>query len=875
MKKIIVLIIGLLISVLSVAQELTIAVEGGLTDMTADTSNPDLDAKTFYPKTDDNDVLCALIKVTLTNSLAHPLVLDVGGVGVVDREVRENGEIWFWIPVTVLNLKFSCMGYNEIPKIPVTKLESGHVYRLKFRNDAVIETIVNVGITSNFLKIKVVPQDAAISVGKNSSDLNICNAEMLTDGVFSRRLDIGRYYYKIEHEMYETQEGFIDLTAETKDHVFALVPAYGFLNIKTLPSGADVFLDGQRIGTSPISKYGPVKRGTCRIRVQKHDYHSNEQAVTVIGDGQTQVVSMNLDAQFATVTCVCDDPMADLYVNDEYKAKGTWTGNLSSTVTHTLESRRQGHRSQKISFHVSDGEVVTKRIAAPVPLYGTLVVQTTPDGCKVVVDGKEVGKAPIVHQLLVGNHKVALSHDEYLSETHEVIIKHNEETSLQESLVKGRLKAKVVLKTSSSTAAIYKNGIFLAYKSWSGTLEEGEYLFTTRDTDCNDGVLKYTLKGSSPVNLTIPAPVKKTGTVTFKANKVGADIQVTTPSGESLSYRSPANNQRLPIGTYTASASKTGYYSSGIKTFSVRDNQLTNVDFDLKKKRWIMQKEDFSSSFLDVNYGYGVNLSQNNHSSQNFIGLDYTYLKRHIGLHTSAMYGLDYGEFGFHAGPIFRLTDDYNAVDFQLYAGAGVMSSPSQSLKFSGDAGLRMSFDQDHSWSWFSLSMGCMFTNDLVVPNIGTSMLLPASLSYLAENEEYNFASHFLDFMFGYDVDNDDVMLGANYAWCKTHLGLYGSFLVGLDGGLSISAGPVLRLTTDYSACDLQLYGGPGYMNGYFGGDIGLRFGWHSDPFSWWDFTLGCQMYNGCFIPTVGVGFGISLTVVAAGLAVIGAMFAV
>lgn len=876
MKKLFALFLFLSVCLLASGQQLTISMEGGVRDMTSDTVNPDMDAKTYFPKYDDNDALCALIKVTVTNPLKNALVLDVGGVGVVGRENRENGEIWFWIPTTVINMKFSCMGYNDIPKIPVSNLKPGYVYRITFRNDAVIDTVTNVGVTSNYLKFEVTPKDAIISIGKNPSDYSLLT-EYLTDGVFAKRLDLGRYYYKIEHEMYETKEGSIELNSDmTSVQKFSLSPAYGYLNIKTVPSGATVFVDGERVGVSPVSAYGPIKRGEHRIRVQKNDYHSSEQIVRVTGDGSRQDVQMYLDAQFATVTCTCDDSSAELYVDSEYKAKGAWTGSLSSSVTHTLEARRKSHRSQSISFTVTDGQVVTKKVGSPVPLYGMLAVEALPTGCSVAVDGKTIGKSPLVHQLLIGDHKVELSHDGYISESHNVVIKHNEETLLNKNMTKGRLKATVTLSTASPKDALYRNGIFLGYGSWSGVLEEGDYVFHSRQNDCHDGELKYTLRGSSPVRLSVPSPVRKTGTASFRANKAGADIYVKDSDGKTYTYKSPSEYNKLPTGKYSGYASKTGYVTTSTKSFNIYEGMHSDVVFDLKKKRWIKEREYFAHNFLDFNYGFGIPVGNEGRVSGSFLGLDYTYLKTHLGIHTSASFGLEYNEASLHAGPIFRLTSDYNAVDLQLYAGLGAVYAPysgPSAWNLSGDAGVRMNFDEDHDWSWFSLSAGCMFTGNMVVPKIGTSILLPASISYLTDSSEYDFAAHFLDFLTGYDIDNDEFLMGANYTWCRTHLGFFGSFMAGLDGGLSFSAGPVIRLTSDLCACDLQLYGGPGYMNGYVMGDLGVRFGWKSGDFSWWDFSIGCQMYNGSVVPTVGLGLGISLTVVTAGMAALLAMF--
>ena len=876
MKKLLAFFICLPLSLLTYGQQLNISLEGGVRDMTSDTVNPDMDGKTYFPVLDDNDVLCALIKVSVTNPLKNPLVLDVGGVGVQARENRENGEIWFWIPTTVINMKFSCLGYNEIPKISVSNLKPGYVYRITFRNDAVIETVTNVGVTSNYMKLEVTPKDAIVSIGKKVSDYSLVT-EYLTDGNFTKRMDIGRYYYRIEHSMYETKEGVFDLTAETASaQKVNLAPAYGYLNITTTPSGADVFVDGERVGVSPINSYGPVKRGSHRVRVQKSDYHVADQVVNVIGNGSSQPVNISLNAQFATVTCRCEDSQADIYVDGEYKAKGSWTGNLNSSITHTLEARRQSHRSQSISFTVNDGQVLTKTVGSPVPLYGMLAVEAKPVGCKVVVDGKEVGRSPLVSQLLIGDHRVELSYDGYLSESHNVTIKHNEETVLDKSLTKGRLKANVTVSTSDTKAALYANGKFLGYGSWTGVLEEGDYVFNSRLEDCNDGEFKYTVRGSSSQTVRVPLPQQKMGSVTFRSNKPGADISVKDSKGNNFNYKTPSFGNKLPIGSYTAQAQKSGYYSSSVKTFNVYEGHTADVAFDLEKMRWINQTEYFSYNFLDFNYGFGIPRTPGPLSSS-FIGLDYTYLETHIGLHTSAMYGLEYNEFGIHAGPILRLTTDYSDVDFQVYAGLGAVNSPhslsGSSWKPSGDVGLRMSFDQDHDWSWYSLSAGCMFTSDIVVPKIGASLLLPASLSYLTEDSEYDFAAHFLDVICGFDMseENADVLVGGSYAWCRTHLGLYATYMVGtMYGSLSMSAGPVFRLTSDYSFCDLQLYCGPGYMNGYMMADLGLRLGWQSNAFSLWDITVGCQYYNGTFVPTVGVGIGIPLIVGAAMLAAAG-----
>lgn len=127
MKKIYILLCIVFAVEVLYAQNSSISVEGEVVGMTTD-----LDARVYFPKYDINDRLCALVKVTLINALHSPLVLEVGGLGVVAREEKENGEIWFYVPAQVKNLHFKCAGYDTHNPIPVI-FKEGEVFRIKLR----------------------------------------------------------------------------------------------------------------------------------------------------------------------------------------------------------------------------------------------------------------------------------------------------------------------------------------------------------------------------------------------------------------------------------------------------------------------------------------------------------------------------------------------------------------------------------------------------------------------------------------------------------------------------------------------------------------------------------------------------------------------
>ncbi|MGM9788425.1 MAG: PEGA domain-containing protein, partial [Candidatus Cryptobacteroides sp.] len=431
-RRFITLIYGLLLSVLSYAQ-LSMSVEKGI-----EYQPTDQEQKVYLQVKDMNDHLCALIKVTPTRPLPYPLSLEVGGLGVIKREEQENGEIWFFVPYQVKNLEFKCKGYTPIPKIPVT-LKEGGVYTLTIRVDASSTIVINDEATSGYLKIKSNPTDAFISVGKTKDyELGFMTAH--EGGLFTETLDYGTLYYKVEADMYKTYEGVLQFNSDTPTIKVNLEPDYAYLNIVTEPSGADVYVNNKFIGKSPVNSEQKFKNGNYSLRLIKEDYYSESKTITLKGKGDKQSFSYSLKPRFGVVECICDDPQAEIWIDEQYKGVGRWKGNVGSKSSHILESRRAGHMSQSSSFSLSDGESIQVKVGSPVPLYATLNVETSPMECEVYVDGKKVGESPLQLKLLACEHSIKLIKDDYMPIEDKILLSHNQQLLYQHTFTEKKYK---------------------------------------------------------------------------------------------------------------------------------------------------------------------------------------------------------------------------------------------------------------------------------------------------------------------------------------------------------------------------------------------------------------------------------------------------
>ena len=409
MRRILVLLIfTLTLSFTARTQELSWSTDGQLTY-----EQTDLDARVNYPVQDRNNKLCALIKVTVVNGkLDSPLILKVGTIlEVVRREQKEDGEVWFYVPVEVKNMEFRCAGYTPMTVPVMELLQPGGVYRITIVSESKGTYVTSAVVKSNYLKVKV-PEGTLFSIGTTMDYLLF--SEILSGGEFSMRLDYGEYYYKAENELYETAEGTLAVNDNSDVRIIEMTPAYSYLNIKTEPGGANVFVDGELVGTSPVSLPDKLRRGDVSIRVQKDMYYPKEITYSIPGDTRRHTATVTLSPQFGTVVCRCDDPEAELWIDNQKVGTGTWTGQLSSRSSHYLEARKKGHLSRSVNFDVVEGGTVTQTIGSPEPLYGSIEVLSEPSGAVVKVDGKQVGTTPfILNEVLTEDHRIELSKDGY------------------------------------------------------------------------------------------------------------------------------------------------------------------------------------------------------------------------------------------------------------------------------------------------------------------------------------------------------------------------------------------------------------------------------------------------------------------------------
>lgn len=435
-KRILILTSLLLLPFLCPAQGLSMSSDGKIVYVPTD-----IDARVNYPVRDFNDRLCALVKVTVVGKMEYELTLDLGTTMqfIERKDMQDIGEVWFYIPAGARRMTFKCPGYKPIEIMDVPAFQPGGVYRITITAESKGTYVTNAVAKSNYLKVKL-PEGTRFSIGRTRE--YELSSEILSSEDFSMRLDYGEYYYRAENGLYETKEGILSVDDNSDVRMIEMIPAYSYLDIRTEPSGASVFVDGELVGTSPVSVPDKLRRGTVSVTAQKDLYYPNEINYSVPVDTKRHTVTVILSPQFGTVVCRCEDPEAELWIDNRKVGTGTWTGQLSSRSSHYLEARKEGHMSRSLNFDIVEGDTVTQTIGRPEPLYGSIEVLSEPSGAVVKVDGKQVGTTPfILNEVFIGNHRIELSKDGYELYAADFTLDHNQYLPLNYTLKKNEVKA--------------------------------------------------------------------------------------------------------------------------------------------------------------------------------------------------------------------------------------------------------------------------------------------------------------------------------------------------------------------------------------------------------------------------------------------------
>ena len=206
-------------------------------------------------------------------------------------------------------------------------------------------------------------------------------------------------------------------------------------NIK--PSNAMLLIDGEIADGSGGAYTLSLPYGTHYYTVKLKDFSITNQAVKI--DKNAKTIDVDLTEYFAKVKVDCHDGDAEIIVNDQSQGMGKWEGFLvpGECVVNIIKN---GYHPLSKTIELMENDTIKLDFPALKMISGFLKVNYLPKGSDVLVNGKKIGVTPLQKELPVGDYKIDIKCEGYLSYSNEIKIADGKEMFVNGDLKPTQLK---------------------------------------------------------------------------------------------------------------------------------------------------------------------------------------------------------------------------------------------------------------------------------------------------------------------------------------------------------------------------------------------------------------------------------------------------
>jgi hypothetical protein len=199
--------------------------------------------------------------------------------------------------------------------------------------------------------------------------------------------------------------------------------AAGNIQILSNVQGATVWLDGKRVGRSPMT-IEAVKPGEHVIELRSRGYRTREERVKVSA-GAGLVLKLDLQRAAAGLLRVTVGvPGAEIFV-DGKKLDPEKPAIEVSTGEHFVVVTKEGYAKYEEKIKVAEGK--DKNITVELKAIGGLRFLSTPSGAEVILNSKPIGRTPMVNEAIAaGEHVVTLRMEGYYDHEEPVTVEGGE-----------------------------------------------------------------------------------------------------------------------------------------------------------------------------------------------------------------------------------------------------------------------------------------------------------------------------------------------------------------------------------------------------------------------------------------------------------------
>jgi hypothetical protein len=489
----------------------------------------------------------------------------------IDKVHEVSSGYWeVWLPAGTHLLKFDADGYERL-ELPAKNFGKKRTYELRILavgfapTSRADENLIDVAFRLH--------QDSVFSSYGDFAPM-VSKARSIT-----YKIPKGVYVFKFQKDGYKDEirkltvaqpvSQDVELVAGTSTVKFSLP---GMIHITSDPAGAEIMLNGQRIGVTPYQ--AELTPGTHQLELRKLLHYPNISEFS-LKEGETKSLALSMKPRFGSIVVTSIPEGARITIDGKYAGTSPLAKREIESGTHIVRGVMAMYDDAMQKVTVADGELKNITLTLD-PAFGSLIVRSAPvDGAEVFIDGKKAGTTPFkADRLGSGKYIVTLVMPLYGVVEEELVVEVGKETVRTFALS----QYYGTLTVSAPDCDLFLGEKNIGRGTYHGQLEPGRY--TVRA----DRGEKYL-----PVEKNIFIKVGDNELVNLEAQARMGSVSVLVNPEEASGAEILVNNEpkgRAPlvlpllIGDYTITA-RAANFLDAVQTVSVKERESIKLNMEL------------------------------------------------------------------------------------------------------------------------------------------------------------------------------------------------------------------------------------------------------------------------------------------------------
>jgi len=522
------------------------------------------------PRTDDNGDPCGLIVIYTDipdlkfNSSLTPV--DV---------VKKTGEYWVYLSAGDSYLKFEKAGYASLRyNLPLT-IQQNSVYTLRLgtKRDSVPAA------DADLKQVTISLNQAEVYIAKDTGP-PLLNKDR--KAVF--KLPAGEYTFRFSKPGFQDETRALRVSEDQSLYVElktgasnTKAPVPGFVTIVSEPSGAEVYLNDQKAGLTPLNT--DLTAGYHTLSVRKTLYETYNSNFSLAEKETKELPLIKLKPMYGYYTVTSTPAGAKIYLDNKEAGITPLKRSRIESGNHILrvETADRLYHSEEKNITIKNGDDLNFSFTLK-SAFGKLVVTSIPEaGAKVYLDDNEVGVTPYTNeQQPSGTYRLRVEKDFWRGSEEYVTVADNQTTQKEAILVQDFAE----INLTAPDCEIYQNSVRVSMDTYTARLAPGKYTFkAVRGAKYREATFSQYLSAGDVVNQTL-APEPITGSLAIESkpfDSKGAEIWL---NGNRQKETTPAVLETI-IGSYTITLRHPKFLEQS-KTITLKDGDYQKLVFELQ-----------------------------------------------------------------------------------------------------------------------------------------------------------------------------------------------------------------------------------------------------------------------------------------------------